>query len=356
MSEPILRVERLRKVFRYSNPDPNSNTADMWFSYLLGLLGKDAGPFGAERRTVVALDGLSFEVGWGEFFGVLGPNGAGKTTLVKVLATVLRPDSGRVVINGHDTSQETARVRASISVVPAAGWLGFDSQLTAGRNLEFWGRIYGLDRKQAHERSFEALKAVGLEEWYSESPGHLSSGMRQRLAVARGLLFHAPMFILDEPTANVDPAAAYQIRDFIRNELNRGLGQTVLFTTHNMSEAEQLCDRVAIVDRGRLLARDRPSALVAALPDRVVEVRLPSRARDALREIRERGIALHVTDYFEGEDSGRLRMQLRSGVDEDSVDRALSSAGLEASSIRRVQPNLEDVFLHHTGRRLDGDA
>jgi ABC-2 type transport system ATP-binding protein len=356
MNEVDISVEHVRKVFRYSNPDPNSNDTDMWFSYILGLLGRDAGPFAAQKRTVVALDDVSFEVQRGEFFGVLGPNGAGKTTLVKILATVLRPNAGRVVINSFDSQRDMARVRASITVVPAAGWLAFDSQLSVGQNLAFWGRIYGLDGRTSRARSMEALRVVGLEAWYNEDPGHLSSGMRQRLAVAKGLMFRAPVFILDEPTANVDPVAAHQIRDFIRNELNRKLGQTVVLTTHNMAEAEQLCDRVAIIDRGRVLAAAKPSALVASLDDWVGEVRLPSGAGRAIQAIRERRIAVRVVDFLDGEDAGRLRIHLRSDINPAQVHAALKSAGLQVESISRVQPNLEDVFLHHTGRRLDGDA
>jgi ABC-2 type transport system ATP-binding protein len=356
MNDVIISVEHVHKVFRYSNPDPNSNDTDMWFSYILGLLGRDAGPFAAQKRVVVALDDVSFRVHRGEFYGVLGPNGAGKTTLVKILATVLRPNAGRVVINGFDARRDTARVRASLTVVPAAGWLAFDSQLSVGQNLAFWGRIYGLDGRTARERSVEALRAVGLDEWDTAAPSHLSSGMRQRLAVAKGLLFRAPVFILDEPTANVDPVAAYQIRDFIRNDLNRTLGQTVVLTTHNMAEAEQLCDRVAIIDQGRMLALDKPSALVARLEDWVVEARLPCGASRAIQAIREKGIALHVADFLDGADAGRLRIHLRPGITAVQVHAVLTAAGLEVGSFSRVQPTLEDVFLHHTGRKLDGDS
>jgi ABC-2 type transport system ATP-binding protein len=164
------------------------------------------------------------------------------------------------------------------------------------------------------------------------------------------------VFILDEPTANVDPVSAHQIRDFIRNDLNRKLGQTVVLTTHNMAEAEQLCDRVAIIDRGRVLAMAKPSTLVTNLEDWVVEVRLRSGAARAIQAIRERRIALRVVDFLDGEDAGRLRVHLRSDTSAAQVHAALKAVALEPESISRVQPNLEDVFLHYTGRRLDGDS
>jgi ABC-2 type transport system ATP-binding protein len=354
MSRAIVEVERLRKVFSYRNPDPNSNSPDMWFAYLLGLLGRAAGEFSADRRVKVALDDVSLGIAEGEFFGVLGPNGAGKTTLVKVLATILRPTSGRARVAGHDVERDAARVRASLTVVPASGWLAFDSQLTVAQNLAFWGSLYGLDRRTARARIRDVLAVVGLDEWHDATPSHLSSGMRQRLAVAKGLLFRAPLFVLDEPTANVDPAGAYQIRDFIRNELNRALGQTVMLTTHDMAEAEQLCDRVAIVDGGRIIAQGRPSELAARLTSRVVEVSLARRGKQAVQVLRERRLALHVVDFLDGEGGGRLRVHLLPGIGGDAVRTSLAAAGLSVDGVRAAPANLQDVFLSSTGRGLDG--
>jgi ABC-2 type transport system ATP-binding protein len=162
------------------------------------------------------------------------------------------------------------------------------------------------------------------------------------------------VFILDEPTVNVDPTGAYQIRDFLRNELNRGLGQTVVLTTHNMAEAEQLSDRVAVIDRGRLLACDSPAALIRGLGDCVVEVAVTGCAPAAIRAVREAGAALQVLDFLDPLGSGRVRVHLRPGASPPAIRAALEGQGATVTGAATAVPNLEDVFLRLTGRELDG--
>jgi ABC-2 type transport system ATP-binding protein len=356
--EPIIRIEQVRKTFSYTNPDPNSNDGDMWVDYILGLLGRSHGRFAAHRKFTVALDSISLTVHAGEFFGLLGPNGAGKTTLIKVISTILRPDNGRVLIDGHDTVRDAAHARALLSVVAASGWLSFDQQLTLTQNLAFWGRLCGLRPGEAMHRALAALNVVGLGEWRDETPNHLSSGMRQRLAIAKGLLVRAPVFVLDEPTANVDPIVAWQIRDFLRNDLNRTLGQTIMLATHNMAEAEQLCDRVAIINRGNLLVCDRPAALTAALGELVVTVTAHSEASRVLGVLRESSVARHIADNIDHDDTGSFRLLLRPGFSRQDVTSLLNCRVLNTTTIAPATPTLEDVFMHHAGRSLnvDGDA
>jgi ABC-2 type transport system ATP-binding protein len=355
MSDPIVTIEHVRKEFAYLNPNPNNNETDMWVAYLLGMLGRSRNQFAARRKRVVALNDISLAVERGEFFGLLGPNGAGKTTLIKVISTILRPDAGTIRVNDHDVVRDTARARASLSVVPASGWLSFDLQLTLTRNLVFWGRLCGLGEAEARRRALDALDVVDLAKWRDETPDHLSSGMRQRLAIARGLLVRSPVFVLDEPTANVDPISAYQIRDFLRNELNRGLGQTIMLATHNMAEAEMLCDRVAIIDRGKVLACDSPVRLVTAIHGRVVEVSLASSAPDALAHLRDRRVTRHITDTIDRDGASTLRLHLDAGVGAGEIRRLLGGLDVPAPVIVEAQPNLEDVFVHYAGRKLDGD-
>lgn len=361
-----IRVEHVRKVFPYKNPDPNSCDDDMWVKYLRLLWRAwhrsrifnrwwGGNPGEPPPVDIVALDDVSLTVHPGEFLSVLGPNGAGKTTLVKILATTLRPTAGRVVVNGYDLRREPARVRGSLAVVMSASWLAMDYELSLVQNLVFWGRLYGLDRHTARERALRALDVVGLAEWAAQKPGKLSSGMRQRLAVAKGLLFRSPVFILDEPTANVDPTGAYQIRDFLRNELNRSLGQTVVLTTHNMAEAEQLSDRVAIIDRGRLLACDRPAVLVRSLGECVVELAVTNCTPAAIRAVREGGAALQVLDFLDADGSGRVRAHLRPNASADDVRGALETNTASVTHTRAGAANLEDVFLRLTGRKLNGN-
>jgi ABC-2 type transport system ATP-binding protein len=350
-----IKIEHVRKVFPYRNPNPGLSDDDMWVSYLRLLWRTWRNRTGdrAAQDDIVALDEVNLEIRPGELFSILGPNGAGKTTLVKILATTLRPTSGRLVVNGYDLRREPARVRGSLTVVMSANWLAMDYELTLLRNLVFWGQLYGLDRHTTRQKALRALKVVGLAEWTEQRPGKLSSGMRQRLAVAKGLLFRSPIFILDEPTVNVDPTGAYQIRDFLRNELNRGLGQTVVLTTHNMAEAQQLSDRVAIIDRGRVLACASPAMLIRDLGNCVVEVAITGCVPEAVRALREHGLALQVVDFLNPQGDGRIRVHLRPGADQAAVRTTLEAYCREITEVSTGTPTLEDVFVRLTGRKLD---
>jgi ABC-type multidrug transport system ATPase subunit len=242
-------------------------------------------------------------------------------------------------------------VRASIAAVSAAGWLAFDAQLSVARNLLYWARLYGLTSTTAEQRVRSALQVVGLAEWYDQNPGKLSSGMRQRLAIAKGLLFRAPIFILDEPTANIDPAGAYQIRDFIKNTLNRKLGQTVVLTTHNMLEAEELCDRVSIIDRGAVVACDSPARLIAALRGRVWELHDGNTAEVRVA-LDAAGCALAVRERRDERGTVTLRVLLDDSI-ESSTFSVLVRGASPQTELDGVSANLEDVFLARTGRPLD---
>ncbi len=355
MPDPIVSIEHIRKEFAYLNPGPNSSEGDMWVDYLLGFLGRRKGQFAAQRKKIVALHDVSLTVERGEFFGLLGPNGAGKTTLIKVLATILQPNAGRIVVNGHDTVRDSARARASLSVVAASGWLAFDLQLTLAENLVFWARLCGLDRQASLERAHHALDVVNLGEWRDETPNHLSSGMRQRLAIAKGLLVRSPVFVLDEPTANVDPLIAHQIRNFLRHDLNRDLGQTIVLATHNMAEAEQLCDRVAIIDGGKVLACDPPGRLVRQLEGRIVEVALVSEAATALDRLQVAKVAVQIADTLDGSGGGRFRLHLRPHASVADVRRIVTVGDSMTPAVIEATPTLEDIFVHYAGRKLDGD-
>lgn len=349
----MIELHHVGKAFTYTNPDPNSNASDMWVDYLLGLLGRSNRTFAAKKKRVVAVSDVSFDVRPGEFFGLLGPNGAGKSTLVKMISTILTPTTGTIRINGHDTKRNPARARASLSVVPANGWLSLDSHLTVGQNLEFWGRLFGLDKVLVERRSMEALKAVGLANMLLEQPTSLSSGMRQRLAIAKGLLVHSPIFVLDEPTANVDPISSSAIQDFIRNTLNRELGQTVVITTHNMSEAERLCDRVAIIDQGGLVACDAPATLIRRLEGRVVSISTKGYFAGILKDIRSASISRHIQETPNDDGGGSARILLQPGHDRSDLARLLEGLDLPAMTPTDQTPSLEDVFFDSTGAWSD---
>lgn len=350
----MISVEHVSKTFTYMNPDPNSNTSDMWVDYLLGMIGRSNGAFAAKKKQVIAVRDISFDVRPGEFFGMLGPNGAGKSTLVKMISTILTPTTGTIQINGQDTKKSPALARASLSVVPANGWLSLDSHLTVGQNLNFWGRLFGLDQTLVERRSLVALAAVGLTNILDGQPTSLSSGMRQRLAIAKGLLVRSPIFILDEPTANVDPVSSSNIQEFIRHTLNRELGQTVVITTHNMDEAERLCDRIAIIDRGKLIACDTPSALVRRLQHRVVTITASRRFAEVVAGVRNASIARHIRETPGDEDDGSAHVLLGGAHDRSDLDRILEGLGLTETTSMERTPSLEDVFFDLAGEWADG--
>ena len=199
-----------------------------------------------------AVKKVSFDVYKGEIFGLLGPNGAGKSTLIRILTTLLRPSSGKAKIAGFDVEKDSDEVRKHIGLV-AEKIILYD-HLTARENLEFFGRLYGLSEKQVEEKTAKWIKRLKMTEWLNSQVGTFSTGMKQRINIVRALLTRPDILILDEPTLGLDPQTTHLIREFIQ-ELNKG-GVTVLLTTHDMIEADALCDKVAIIDHGEIAAYD----------------------------------------------------------------------------------------------------
>ncbi|MEM2571389.1 MAG: ABC transporter ATP-binding protein, partial [Thermoproteota archaeon] len=212
------------------------------------------------KETIIALDDVSLSIKRGELFGLLGPNGAGKTTLVKILSTLILPDAGTALVNGYDVLKEPGKVRASIGVV-SSGERSLYWKLTARENLEYFARLYKVPDQVAKRRIRELLNLMGLEDRADELVEKYSSGMRQKLAIARAMLHDPEVLLLDEPTLGLDPSFSKSIRSFIREELNKKQGKTILLTTHYMEEADKMCDRVAFITKGRIVAVDTPERL-----------------------------------------------------------------------------------------------
>ena len=221
---------------------------------------------------VQALKGIDFQIERGELFGLLGPNGAGKSTAIKILSTLMRPDGGRALVNGFDTVRQPTEVRRSIGLVFQESSL--DQRISARDNLYFHARIYGVPASERERRVDEALELVELRERQKERVRSFSGGMKRRLEIARSMLHHPEVLILDEPTVGLDPKARQDIWRYIQN-LRDEHRVTVLLTTHYMDEAEP-CDRVAILSGGRIVAHDRPEALKQKLGNEIVEVRQPT--------------------------------------------------------------------------------
>src|SRR5579884_2812458 len=217
-----------------------------------------------------AVDGISFRVEHGEIFGLLGPNGAGKSTLIRMMTTLIEPTSGTAVINGFDVVKEPDGVRKSIGVIPQA--MTSDLDLSLEENLLIYAKLYGVSRVQRKKNIAELLEAVELTQWADKPVKFLSGGMRRRLEIARGLVHQPKIFFLDEPTTGLDPASRVGVWEML-SRLKRERDLTVLITTHYMDEADKLCDRIAIVDHGTLVALDSPLKLKASIPgENILEI------------------------------------------------------------------------------------
>jgi len=215
-----------------------------------------------DRRTVTALDGLDLEVGRGRVFCLLGPNGAGKTTLIKILATLVLPDAGRAAVAGHDVAREPGPAKEAVGYA-VGDERSFYWRLTGRQNLEFFGALYGLKGPSRDRRIDELLHVAGLEEAAGLRFNSYSTGMRQMLAFARALLADADILLVDEPTRSLDPQAADRIRSFLRDDLARGRGKTILWATHDLGEAADCADDIAVISRGRVRLRGPAAALAA---------------------------------------------------------------------------------------------
>ncbi|HEX2696827.1 MAG TPA: ABC transporter ATP-binding protein, partial [Anaerolineales bacterium] len=224
------------------------------------------------RKELVALQGVNLEVKKGELFGLLGPNGAGKTTLIKILTTLLAPTSGQARVSDHDVVKEPNKVRALINMVSGGESSGY-GLLTVRENLWMFSQFYGLPSREANQRIEALLKIVGLQDRMHTKSSDLSTGLRQKMNIVRGFLTDPQVLFLDEPTLGLDVGASRDVRNLIRGWLDEDKTRTLLLTTHYMVEADELCDRVAIINQGRVLACDTPSALKQQLQ------------RDALFEI-----------------------------------------------------------------------
>jgi len=224
-----------------------------------GALGFIRGLMGGMKKEIVALQDISFEVSAGEIFGVLGPNGSGKSTLIRIIATLLIPDVGEIYVFGHDVQAERLRVRRLINRVSVDA--AFFKKLSALENLSYAARLYGVNGTSAQARTREILRRLGLgEEKLTVSLEDLSRGMQQKVAVARALLTEPALLLLDEPTTGLDPKSKRDVQEFVL-EVREKHGTTVVLTSHDMQEVDRLCDRVAIIDRGRIVALDTPQRL-----------------------------------------------------------------------------------------------
>jgi ABC-2 type transport system ATP-binding protein len=298
--------------------------------------------------SVAALNGISLEIQKGELFGLLGPNGAGKTTLISILSTILHATSGSASVCGHDVRREQSAVRKCIGIVFQDPSL--DDDLTGEENLDFHGRLYGLKKAVRRVQIDEVLKLVDLENRRYDLVKTYSGGMRRRLEIARGLMHRPQVLFLDEPTLGLDPQARRNIWNYIR-DLKASFGMTIILTTHYMDEADQLCSRIAIIDKGEIVALDSPDDLKAGLGGDVLELDVI----ESGQEFSNRLLAMEGVQHIGFEDH---RMILRVNHGEAVIPKVFEisqSLGVVINSVSMRKPNLEDVFIEVTGREMRED-
>lgn len=332
-----IRTIELRKV--YNSPPPMA-------------AGTGFGPRGSAKGSkqpkaqVAALDGLALAVAPGEIFGLLGPNGAGKSTTVGVLTTRVRPTSGEAWIGDYDVWKQQVAVKRLIGVVPQRPNLDFS--LTAHEILAFHGAYFGQGSKERNERSTALLEKFKLTDRANQMVRGFSGGMMQRLSIARAMMHDPQVLFLDEPSAGLDPQTRILLWEIIR-EYNQA-GRTVLLTTHNMEEADALCQRLAIVDHGRVIAKGTPIELKASIPGGyLLRLRFGKEPKELLQRLQSLN---GVREVRSADGAGTDVYADRGGSLVPEIASVAATSGAELHDVHISEPSLENLFLHHTGRSL----
>ncbi len=308
--------------------------------------------FNPKTFSVNAVDNLNLTIKKGEVFGLLGPNGAGKTTLVKILCTLLPPDGGTATVNGFDVAKQQMRVKQSIGTIFSVGERGFFWRLSGYSNLEFFAAINNVPRSGRKQRIMEVLELVGLQEKAFDVFQKYSGGMKRKLALARALLADPPILLLDEPTTGLDVTSSRNIRDFIKNDLIKKGGKTVLYTTHYIEEVSQMCDRVGIMNKGKIVALDTPEALKGMVKKgEVVDIVVKNMSEMQVSSLRGLdgvlGLASEVQDSVLGQT--RLRVRLENVDVLPIVLNFFFREKIKLVTFRQEESTLEDAFIELTG-------
>src|SRR5579883_485827 len=324
-----IKIENLRKV--YDSPPPAAARGGF------GLAPARGGPKEKKKFEVVAVDGITLEIQPGEIFGLLGPNGAGKSTTIGILTTRIRPTGGRAFVGEYDVWQSQVPAKRLIGVVPQRPNLDF--ALTAREILEFHGAYFGQGAREREKRAADLLERFKLTERADQMVRGFSGGMMQRLSIARAMMHDPEVLFLDEPSAGLDPQTRLLLWDLVK-DYNRQ-GKTIVLTTHYMEEADSLCNRLAIIDHGRIISQGTPAELKSSIPGGyLLRTKFSGVPEPLLAEVRASdGIGADI--YAD-----------RGGPLIPAIVSAAQSAGAELCDVHIQEPSLETLFLHHTGRSL----
>lgn len=301
------------------------------------------------KRVIEALKNINIEVKRGEIFGLLGPNGAGKTTLIKILTTILLPSTGKAYVLGYDVEKETLKIREKINMVSGGEWAGYGI-LTVKENLWMFSQFYGIPSKVAIKEIEKYLEIFDLKEEANTKISNLSTGMRQKMNFIRGILSNPEVLFLDEPTLGLDVQVARTVRNFIKNWIKEKIDRTILLTTHYLNEADELCDRIAIIDNGQIYALDTPENLKKILKDRIfysIEVLKKENLIIDSIPYTKKFIVTPVKD-------GKLEIKFQIESENRIVDvfNFLKDIGFNIISFRKREPTLEDVFVEIVGKEF----
>ncbi len=306
--------------------------------------------FDSKEGRVVALEDVSLNVRGGEIFGVLGPNGAGKTTIIRILSTLLLPTSGKARVMGWDVATEPEKVRSIITVASGAEKAGYD-YITARGDLWFFSQLYGIPSPEAHRRINELAATLGLDNYLDRKFYTLSTGYRQRVTIVRAFLSNPQVVFLDEPTIGLDVMTAMSIREFLLKQA-KDHWRTILLATHNMAEVDAVCNRVAIIDKGKILACDTPSALKRSLgaPALIMEVSPPPPPEMLEMLGKIDGVKGFTSSIDEERGLSRVHMVVENDASAEKVVELARGSGMTVLSNWRQQTSLEEVFVALVGR------
>jgi ABC-2 type transport system ATP-binding protein len=328
-------------------------TINLTKTFKTKIRNSENGFFKRKTVSINAIDNLNLEIKKGELFGLLGPNGAGKTTLVKMLCTLLPPDHGTALINGYDIIKHQMQVKRSLGTLFSVGERGFFWRLNGYRNLEFFAAIYNVPRQKRQERIMEVLKLVGLENSAFDLYQKYSGGMKRKLSLARTLLPDPPIILLDEPTTGLDAISARNIREFVRKTVHES-GKTVLYTTHYIEEAAQICDRIGILKQGKIVACDTPNALRDKIKKEeliylIVEDITPAQI-EQMRSFQGVISISEKTDEDLMSNQKGLCLELKNVDQLPSIFDFLFEQKIKLVNFKREEPTLEDAFIELTKR------
>jgi ABC-2 type transport system ATP-binding protein len=309
--------------------------------------------FNRKTVPVTAVNHLNLEIKQGELFGLLGPNGAGKTTLVKILCTLLPPDSGKALVNGFDVVKEPMKVKQSLGTLFSVGERGFFWRLNGYRNLEFYAAIYNVPRQKRQERILEVLRLVGLENSIYDLYQKYSGGMKRKLSLARTLLADPQVLLLDEPTTGLDVISSRNIREFVRETVSKS-GKTVLYTTHYIEEAAQICDRIGILSSGQIIACDTPDAIRRMIKkEEVIRLTLENVTQTQIERIQDISGVISITENAADALPGQrqLCLELKDVNQLPLVFEFLFKEKIKLVNFKHEEPTLEDAFIQLTQKQ-----